>query len=332
MYKFENFVFLQKIKLILENVDDHAPKDGKWDEPLGSPEKITSSNNTARYRFNVEGDNFGDKENPCYAVNFHGNPNSIISITFTRNHSYDDQGKNVGISVFQGVLKAISEYITKLTPVKISWFPVAKTMLNSKTKEFLNQDARTKIYEGWAIRHLFPNKYVSIVQNFWVRRDVYDKIHVVQEGYPQIPDREMSLKDKNKFLEEIRDFTLKLRDKDKQSEEDRNSPIIQQQITDSEREEDERYDRQVQQFLQSPSHNPQNLKIQDIVELSGRQGIIRHFMIDDENLFAGLQFKSNERDVNFNGSFRTFNIDVLQRVRQNSFENYLHKKTRFGEI
>lgn len=160
------------------------PKDGKWITP-------------SRYEFNVEGDPCIDaKGQPdetgvrrCYSVSITGGEEGI-SVSFYRNGSVDDQNLGVGQDVFDGVRKALSEYITKNKPKVINWSPV----MNSKSK-----NSREKAYEIWSIKALWPDLYVSPQVNQWIRRDVYDSKYV-PFGYPPVP------KNASKTMKSLQEF------------------------------------------------------------------------------------------------------------------------------
>lgn len=160
------------------------PKDGKWISPN-------------RYDFNVEGDPCLDaKGEPdetgvrrCYSVSIAGGEEGI-SVAFYRNGSVSDQNLGVGQDVFDGVRKALSEYITKNKPKVINWSPV----MSSKFK-----NSREKAYEIWSIKALWPDLYVSPQVNQWIRRDVYDSKYVPL-GYPPVP------KNASKTMKSLQEF------------------------------------------------------------------------------------------------------------------------------
>ena len=158
-----------------------APKDGRW---LGN-------NN---YVFNIEGDDCVDdmgnrRSSHCYNVKFDAYGNGV-SISFDRVGSYGDQNLGLGQQVFDGVRKAVSEYIAKNKPELLKWSPI----LSKEGKE-----SRSKAYEIWSVKALWPELYVSPSVNLWMRRDVYDKQYV-PSGYPPVPpDAKKTLKSLNDF-------------------------------------------------------------------------------------------------------------------------------------
>lgn len=126
-------------------------------------------------------------ESPAYKVQFGGSDHDPmgISIAFYRCGEVSDSPKGFGVQVFMGVLKAVKEYIDARNPVAFNWSPVRRRGgLAGKTK---TPEARKVIYEHWAINNMFPKHYVSLKENEWVRRDIYDR-SFVQHGYPKVPE------------------------------------------------------------------------------------------------------------------------------------------------
>jgi hypothetical protein len=176
-------------EMSITSVESLQPKDGKWIQY-----------NT--YVFNVEGDNCGTKDQPCYTVLIKDNG----SVVFDRSNSVADNNAGFGPRVFEGVHYAIWEYIKKNKPSKLTWTPVSKTSINKRTGKIENPEARGKAYEIFAFKSLFPDLYISPQQNLWVRRDIYEKDYV-QKGYPAIPENittNSDIKSKRELLNQIR--------------------------------------------------------------------------------------------------------------------------------
>ena len=192
MLKFRDFLDLQLpyaelfAEGVIEDLEAHQPKDGRWKQP-------PSSSGQSEYVFNVAGEEDCTEYSPCYSVKFYGSQSGSSSISFSREGSYDDTSRMNHIEVIRGVLKAITAYVKSTNPIGLDWTPVSKSKKNDRTGDFVNPNARETIYRGWAIRHLFPEKYVGGIQfpgndeNLWIRRNVYDKIFVPL-GMPPIPD------------------------------------------------------------------------------------------------------------------------------------------------
>lgn len=255
MLKFKDFLYTQDLfdlEQLFEAVDDHQPLNGKWDQPL------TPSINHARYRFDVPGDNCGPG---CYAVSVSGSPDSGVSISFSRAGSYSDQHKGVGTTVFKGVLKALSEYITALKPKSLSWSAVTKSVPHPETGKIVNPEARAHVYEGWALRNLFPDKYVGM-EGQWIRRDVYDTKYVPQ-GFPTVPEGitgESSSGAKREALDKMR--------QDYQANQDE---IYRRREEEQRREREEREQRRRERMasaLADPQRNPGGVQEGDIVFLA----------------------------------------------------------------
>lgn len=171
--------------LLMEGVGEKRPKDGFWrySEADGSPKD--GDNN---FYFNVDGDDCSKCSNGCspqskkrvYRVSI-GKGYESITVSFFRCDSTSGSDQGVFTDVINGVLYAISEYVLKHRPVKISWSAVSKSGLS------INPQARASIYEKWSIRYLFPDKYVK-AGTYWVRRDVYDSQYVAMMNKPAVPD------------------------------------------------------------------------------------------------------------------------------------------------
>lgn len=162
--------------------------------------------NNATYYFDVEGDDcdgllpFGAPA--CYKVSFYGDLRDIhngVSIAFYRKNQVSDQDLGFGPKVFAGVQKGIYEFIKANAPYRLNWQPIYKG--GSK----INPEARKKVYELWSKRSLFPEKYVSMQMNQWIRRDIYDK-YFVPEGFPALPATITSLREKSDTLDNLRNF------------------------------------------------------------------------------------------------------------------------------
>jgi hypothetical protein len=170
-------------------VESLRPKDGKWIQ-------------YDTYVFNVEGDNCGTKDQPCYSI--------IISdkgsVTFKRNGEYKDNNAGFGPRVFEAVHYAIWEFIKKNKPIKLDWAASLKTSINKRTGKIENPEARGKAYEIFAFKSLFPDLYISLRQNLWLRRDIYENDYVAI-GYPAIPENittNSDIKSKRELLNQIR--------------------------------------------------------------------------------------------------------------------------------
>ena len=178
-------------------VEARKPKDGEWIDQN-------------HYGFNVEGDDCeSSSDKYCYIVIIYDG-----DISFKRNNSYDDVRGGFGDKVFDGVRYAILEYIKKNNPAQLSWVPIRNKKPNPVTGR-INYEARKSAYEIFAIKSLFPDFYVSTIVNYWMRRDLYDKL-VAEKGYPAIPTNltnQSNSIQKKKMLQEIREFKSKtLRD------------------------------------------------------------------------------------------------------------------------
>lgn len=352
MLRFKDFLFFDDLDRIVEGIDDHQPLDGRWDNPL------SSSNNYATYKFNVPGDDCGTTHSPCYAVSISGSPTNPVSIAFSRGGSYSDQHRGVGMTVFKGVLKALSEYITTLKPAGLSWSAVQKSVPNPHTGKIVNPEARAHVYEGWAVRNLFPEKYVGM-QGQWIRRDLYDSQYVTT-GYPPVPEGisgDSSSGEKTAALEKMKETAENNRREIAQREDERREAERESQRAETERRQEEERrlrverDRVRQERIaaatDSPEQNPNQLKDGDTVFIDGeasnvpfnlkempakvvgfRMGQYRDDDHSDE-LYVQIQFASEEHDPNFNGAI--YFVDAKE-LKKESPEFAAQRETRRQEV
>ena len=176
-------------EMSVAEVEARKPKDGHWSD----------DNN---FHFNVEGDECGKEY--CYKVSIRNG-----YIAFSRNESYKDVRGGFGVKVFDGVHYAIWEYIKKNNPNYLSWSPVATTVANPVTGKVTNPEGRKAVYEIFAIKSLFPDLYVSVIENQWINRKLYDSDYVAGKKYPPVPEgltNDSSPSEKKKFLQELRNF------------------------------------------------------------------------------------------------------------------------------
>lgn len=324
MLNFKDFLFLTDLELIFEAVEDHQPLHGRWERPLATHSGSNS------YRFNVSGDNCGDEANPCYKVNVNGNPAEGVTISFYRAGSTADAHKGVGLEVFKGVLKALSEYVTTHRPAKLGWSAVSKSVPNPVSGKIQNPEARAHVYEGWALRHLFPDKYVGM-QGQWIRRDLYEK-NYVSNGYPPVPEGvtgDSPASVKARALEAMKEQAaanreqIRLRELERErqeAEERRREEERRRQEAERRRQEEERRRAEMlANAIDDPAQNPNGIREGDTVyvvnpdpnnywenhigrvermQLGGRY---RYGDEDDDRLHAYVQFAEDDQDQDFRG-------------------------------
>jgi hypothetical protein len=255
--------------------------------------------------------------------------------------SYADTHKGVGMEVFKGVLKALSEYITAKKPAKLYWSAVSKSVPNPVSGKISNPEARAHVYEAWAVRHLFPEKYIGM-DGQWLRRDIYDK-EWVPNGYPPVPE---DLKDssppgeKRRVLEDLQEKTRRNRteiarrereraeaeERRQQEEEERRREQIRRQREEARLRRLER----IQQELQDPEKNPQGIQLDDVVYLkdpddyddfdyANRIGKVIQFMHgdryegDSDTLSAQISWPSDDQDTDFSGGTKWFPVARLKK-------------------
>lgn len=252
--------------VILEKTEDEIAniqvKDGKW---------INLNSGPAQFQFNVEGDDNCSLER-CYAVNISGDdhdPFHGVSIAFTRDNRYDDQRLGFGPKVFDGIRKAIFDYIKARNPASLSWSPIQRTSRPGEGKAN-TPEARKNAYEIWSLKALWPHLYVSFHENHWIRRDLYDK-HFVPKGYPPVPediDKDTAPGIKRKALRAFREEAAKHSGSPKESEVHQS---LSQEAGRARQEERERRRRQEEERLRdmmnNPQQNPHGLKVNDEVHI-----------------------------------------------------------------
>lgn len=336
MRDFLDYIFDHELDQLLESVQSHQPMDGAWDEDGDT------------YRFNVPGDDCSscpctqgkDGVGRCYSLEIGGTPESGISIAFYRGGSTSDMQKGVGMDVFKGVLRGLSDYISTHKPTKIYWSAVRKSSANKHRGIVVNPEARAHVYEGWALRHLFPEKYVGM-QGKWIRRDIYDKEYVAN-GFPPIPEGLTDASnptEKRQALEGMKQKAqanqeeIQRRENERQEaenrrqreEEDRRREEIRRQREEAQQRRLER----LQQELQDPEKNPNGIQVDDIVYLDNptsddydyesRVGKVGQFMHgdryegDSDNLSAEVQWASSEDQTVFDGRTKWFHVTRLKK-------------------
>lgn len=338
MRDFLDYIFDQELDQLLEGVESYQPLDGKWDQ------------DGSTYRFNVSGDGCDtcpctqgtDGVGRCYSLEItdYGGDRGV-SIAFYRGGSTSDMRKNVGMDVFKGVLKGLSEYISAHKPASIRWSAVRKSSVNPLTRTIVNPEARAHVYEGWAVRHLFPEKYVGM-QGKWIRRDIYDKEYV-STGYPPVPEGLTDASnpgEKKQALESMKEKAqanqaeIQRREIERQEAESRR-----QQEEENRRREEIRRQREeaqqrrlerLRQELEDPEKNPNGIQLDDVVYLqnpddyndydyANRVGKVIQFMHgdryegDSDNLSAQVQWSSSEDENVFDGGTRWFHVTRLKK-------------------
>jgi len=319
----EMYYDLELERLINEGVDDHEPLDGRWDRPL------EDSRGGNVYRFNVSGDSCGSPNRPCYQVNVSGSAENGVSISFSRDGSYSDEHRGVGMEVFRGVLKGLGEYITSQKPVSLTWSAVTKSVPHPVTGKITNPEARAHVYEAWALRHLFPDKYVGM-DGKWIRRDVYDNDYVTK-GFPPVPEMDLSNPgSKRKAHEEMvkkahenRAEIHRLEREREEAEERRQREERAAREAEQRRQREEaeaRRQEMLQQHIQDETKNPEGIREDDVVYIvdpnSGEWGLenkvgkvegfqfgnYRYSSSDEsEPLHAVVRFSTDEESTSFDG-------------------------------
>lgn len=328
------------IEGVIEDIESHEPLDGHWKTP---PDAYGQS----QYVFNVAGEEDCSSYSPCYTVKFYGSTSGTTSISFNRNSSHDDTNLGNQKEVIRGVLKAIIKYVKDTNPIGLDWTPVDKTKVNARTGDYVNKNAREVIYRGWAVRHLFPDKYVGGLNipghdsNIWIRKDIYDKT-LVPLGMPPVPEgihddapsgeKMQILSGMNKQLAE-KFGGLNSHEKEMLGYEFRNKlssaayeEYTKRKETERKRKEEEARIKKekLAAAIVSQEYNPAGLKDGDYVyvknvganlspELGELRGVIRDFQFNDSHLSAQVAFARNDDDNYFNGSVNWIPVNNLMK-------------------
>ena len=324
----DNYNEEQLLDIILEAADiDLSTVDGEWDS------------DRKKFYFNVPGDSCPESRRiypggRCYKVTISGYEGDGVSIAFDRGGSYSDADSGVAFSAIKIILKAIGTYIEEKKPSKISWSAVSKSKANKVTGQVHNPEARANIYEKWAKRHLFPDKYVPLNRDSWVSRKKYDDEYV-SKGYPAIPQTiNLQSSDREK-TEAIND----LKEKATAARED-----IQRREMESRRREEEERERvrteRAQAAQQDPRYNPEGLKVDDLIYvLQNRQyveegtiGKITGFDFRPIDPYAedrGYKLYVNFKQQVSDGSFRsdTYRLPV-ENVQKDTEERRSERETQ----
>lgn len=233
-------------------------KDGRW---------TSLSATSGTYVFNVEGDDCSPSMNdPCYEVSIGGdvnNPFYGVGISFYRGGSTQDVRGGHGPEVFKGVEKAIFEFLKKNNPVSLSWSPVRTHAVNPVTGAVTNPEGRRSVYEILSIKSLFPEKYVSVQQNHWIRRDYYDRVFV-PNGFPAVPEgltQSSNPGKKKEAMEKMRKEASEV----SSDNQDRLQSAVQREAEEERhrniRRNAERRHSELGEILEDPVQNPQGLRI-----------------------------------------------------------------------
>jgi hypothetical protein len=229
----------------------HHPENGKWNhEP-------TDSDGAYVYSFDVPGEdcNIGPPgtvysgrsgKEPCYTVSI-GYSGGEADIEFGHTEtSYDDRdntGTNTGVEVMYSVLHAIMQFVQAVEPPKLTWSASEKSRDNAN-----NPQARKKVYFAWAVKNLFPERYVPISDQKWWSREFYDSAK--EEGWPDAPEKGGSRSAKT-FMAEVEEA----REKERRVRDDE-AMMRRQDVMD-----------RLPFFIAHPDLNPNQLKVGDLVKL-----------------------------------------------------------------
>lgn len=349
MLRFADYINQDSIEsIIAEGVMDHMPLDAEWVPSL------STDSSSFEYKFNVKGDDCDGlgKRKKCYTLHLDGTPEYEVSISFDRAGSHSDIQKNYGMDVFKGVLKGLGEYITAKKPAKLDWSAVKKSSAVNKPGtqlhgKIINCDARANIYDGWAIRHLFPDKYVGVCGE-WIRRDIYDSKYVTI-GFPPIEDVDGSSLpgSKAKAYEALKEKTKANKKEIERLERERQEEERRRREEEEERERQEEQRRRIEALrvlIDDRTQNPNAIALNDIVYLekpnfdtqdhhyANHIGVVKDFRNgryyyrrDEENpeLYAEVQFAGDgdsdpanndpEHPENFDGTEAWIKVSELKK-------------------
>jgi hypothetical protein len=240
----------------------------------------------------------GGGDHHVYAVVFSGSDFNKISISFSRCGSYRDFDGGYGAQVFMGVAKAISKYAQVRKPARFFWSPVPRST-HQKAGQAQTLNARKNVYERMSVGNMFPEKYVSIKENEWLRRDLYDK-HYVPVGYPKIPE-DMTNASHNKLKKQAVDDLRKKASELPYTAKDAAEASYQRERDRLEKEERDRLEGEASERLRAEINNlemnPEWLQITDKVFLPHELNDMQKEMIQGFiNLSSYQRFIINGQD------------------------------------
>jgi hypothetical protein len=175
---------LELLSEMFDNISSFQPKDGKWEK---AP---SNANGQYRYFFNAEGDEELCGGAPCYiaAIQYW---TGRASISFKhRGTMYADRekGQNIGVAVMHSVLKALQEFLEVASPDRLTWAATVKTRTAEPGKSN-NPQARKKVYFAWAVKSLFPHKFVPVGAEEWWSVEHYQRVNEHSPEFPPIPTK-----------------------------------------------------------------------------------------------------------------------------------------------
>jgi len=288
-------------------------------------------------------------QSPAYKVYFGGSPygSGGVSISFYRCDSTSDNPGDFGAQVFLGVQKAMYDYVTDKKPFILTWGPVSRTRGEDRKGQGVEKtNIRGRVYDLYAKTHLFPDKYVSVEINTWIRRDIYDKTYA-KEGYPVVPDdihEKSKMADKTRLLSKMRNDAVNL---------DRNTKakaetVFYNFVSEEEKKEEERAAKQkaeaLRRYLDDPQFNPNRVEVGDLVwipddlpedvapdvenviglnvyknQMSAGldHGKIVDINLVDEKLIAKLYFVNEHNSNEYSDYYVNLPVTLLEKYEQN---------------
>lgn len=290
-----------------------------------------------------------DGQSPAYKVYFAGNPygSGGVSISFYRCDSTSDNPGNFGPQVFLGVQKAMYDYVTSKKPFILHWGPVSRSGGEQHRGEGAERaNIRGRVYDLYAKTHLFPEKYVSVEINKWIRRDIYDKTYAKQ-GFPAIPDGiddKSKMADKTRLLSKMRNEAFYMDSNTKVAAKNAVFDFIQEE----QKKEEERAAKQkaeaLRRYLDDPQYNPNRVEVGDLVwvpddlpedvesdvenvigldvyknQMSAGldHGKIVDINLVDEKLIAKLYFVNEDNSNEYSDYYVRLPITLLEKYEQN---------------
>lgn len=301
----------------------YEPENGHWEPPL---EQNTSYH---RFYFSIPSEELkfcsgdsqvGYRRLPCYSLNI-SNSGGDISISFKHEYTgYTDRfgegGK--GREVMNSVLHGLSQYLERHKPKTMSWSAVSKSRAGA-----VNPQARGKVYAMWATKNLYPDQYVPIRNDYWVRRDVYDREYVPR-GYPSPNEFPGSpLKSAREFMDA---YEKAQRDIYRREEEERERNYERQQRLDR-RNARQREREELERLIASPASNPQQLQVGDEVidKTTGEIYVIVKFRRRPYDSTLLLRLRRPE------ASRATMEKEASE-VAKATGENRIRRQTQMGDI
>jgi hypothetical protein len=281
----------------LESIGQNL-KDTKWSPPL------STDASHYKFEFNIDEDPCGSQTVPCYSVTM-GKSGNGWSFAFQRKGTYESasatggaklQGTGADNPRIAGILYAYGKFIKEKSPREMRWMPTTTS--------------RSHLYDRWMNSNLFPDRYVKIDEDKWVRRDVYDQEYV-PTGYPKVPSditMDSPARAKKEALKKMQDEARQNQEQIDRLQRERDQLARQQREEEEQRRREEariENERRLNLALNDRDKNPESLAVDDIVRIT-----------PDEYQYFGYSSSYSSRNDGEVGKIQR--IDLAENISSNN--------------